>query len=120
MLCARLRDTIIQGQSVDQAAYRKGFSTVDHLLSTTLLIEACNEFQVPLWMGMVDFEKAFDTVEHDTLWKSLSEHGVQPPYINLLKRLYVRQGATVVAGERSRVFDISCGVKQGDPISSFL
>ena len=40
MLCARLQATIMQQQSVDQAAYRKGFCTQDHLLCTTLLIES--------------------------------------------------------------------------------
>eukprot|EP00959_Pyramimonas_sp_CCMP1952_P383620 8039344-Pyramimonas_sp.AAC.1 len=69
---------------------------------------------------MIDFEKAFDTVEHDTLWAALADQGVPSAYIDLLKRLYARQTATVIAGERSRPFDILRGVKQGDPISSFL
>ena len=31
MLCGRLRQNIVSQQSVDQAAYREGFSTDDHL-----------------------------------------------------------------------------------------
>ena len=30
MLCARLEERILGQQSVDQAAYRKGYSTEDH------------------------------------------------------------------------------------------
>ena len=66
MLCMRLRSKIIGEQSVDQAAYRAGYSTEDHLLCTTLLLERHNEWNLPLWLGLVDFEKAFDTVEHES------------------------------------------------------
>ena len=77
MLCARLKCTIIGQQSVDQAAYRQGFSTEDHLLCVTLLLERSSEWNAPVWLGLVDFEKAFDTVEHSTLWCALCELGVQ-------------------------------------------
>ena len=83
-----MRDQIIQEQSVDQAAYRKSFSTEDHLLSTTLLMEQCSEWNVEVWLGLGDFEKAFDTVEHDLLWRALAEQAVATPYIDLLKKLY--------------------------------
>eukprot|EP00973_Karenia_brevis_P081632 11317413-Karenia_brevis.AAC.1 len=33
ILCNRVQSKIIQGQSPDQAAYRKGYCTEDHLLS---------------------------------------------------------------------------------------
>ena len=87
----------IKQQSVDQAAYRKGFSAEDHLL-----VEQCAEWNVELWLGLVDFEKAFDSVEHDELWKALSEHGIDASYVDLLKRLYSRQTAAVLVGSKSR------------------
>ena len=120
MLCARLEDTIIGQQSVDQAAYRKGFGTDDHLLCLTLLLEQSAEWNTELWLGLVDFEKAFDTVEHPPLWAALKELGVTPAYIDILQLLYNRQEATVAAGQMSRPFPIERGVKQGDPISPLL
>ena len=120
MLCVRLNDAMISRQSVDQAAYRKGFSTEDHLLCTTLLVEQCNEWNIETWLGLVDFEKAFDTVEHDPLWDALTELGVNQSYINILKMLYGHQEAEVAVGTKSRLFTLERGVKQGDPISSFL
>ena len=120
MLCARLEDTIVSQQSVDQAAYRKGFSTDDHLLSLGLLLERCAEWNTELWLGLVDFEKAFDTVEHSALWKALAELGVSPSYVGLLKTVYSSQAATVAAGSESRAFTLERGVKQGDPISPLL
>ena len=72
MLCGRLGQKIIDQQSVDQAAYRPGFSTEDHLLCITLLLEKCKERQVPVWLGLVDSEKACK-IEHQMLWKALKE-----------------------------------------------
>ena len=120
MLCGRLRGRIMSQQSVDQAAYRQGFCTEDHLLSTTLLLEQCSEWNIDVWLGFVDFEKAFDTVEHNSLWEALVDLGIQPAYVNLLKILYRSQLATVASGAESRSFSLERGVKQGDPISSFL
>jgi hypothetical protein len=54
MLCLRIQPGLLGKQSVDQAAYRPGYSTEDHLLSTTLLVERCSEWNVELWMGLVD------------------------------------------------------------------
>ena len=67
MLCGRIKSSITGQQSVDQAAYRNGFSTEDHLLALTLLLETCAEWNLHLWLGLVDFEKAFNTVEHAPL-----------------------------------------------------
>ena len=63
MLCTRLMQYIMPHQSVDQAAYRAGFSTVDHMLTVSMLIEKSREYNCPLWIALVDFEKAFDTVD---------------------------------------------------------
>ena len=71
-------------------------------------------------MCLVDFEKAFDTVEHEPLWQVLEEQGVHPAYVHLLKTLYKEQSATVTAGCKSRSFKLERGVKQGDPISALL
>ena len=120
MLCARIESTIINGQSCDQAAYRKGYSTEDHLLSLTLLIEGCNEWNADLFIGMVDFEKAFDSIEHDPMWNVLEEQGVSTEYIALLQQAYHKQTAHVDTTTQSREFSITRGVKQGDPISGLL
>ena len=107
-------------QSVDQAAYRRGYSTEDHLLAATLLIEKTSEWNVDLWLGLVDVEKAFNTVDHGMLWKTLAEQGGEAGYIFLMQKLYSSQLATVSASCESCEFPIERGVKQGDPISALL
>ena len=120
MLCNRVGKTIVGQQSVDQAAYRPGFSTDDHLFCLMRMVESSSEWNIPLWLGLVDFEKAFDTVEHGPLWDALEELGVESQYVDVLKMLYRSQACTVLAGAESRAFSLERGVKQGDPLSSFL
>ena len=120
ILCNRVQPAIIGAQSPDQAADRKGYSAEDHLLTLTLLFEKCMEWNQEIWFGLVDFEKAFDTVEHGALWNVLRGFGVDECYIHLLMKLYRDQTGVVSAGTDSRRFSISRGVKQGDPVSALL
>ena len=85
LLCDRMLEFIMPGQSIDQAAYRKGFSTDDHLLTLALTLEKTREWNIELWLGLVDFEKAFDTVEHESLWRVLESEGFPEGYTATLK-----------------------------------
>ena len=120
MLCDRMVPFVMRQQSTDQAAYRKGYSTEDHLLAVSLLVEKSKEYNVPVWCALVDFEKAFDSVEHDALLEVLGRQNVPAHYVDLVARLYEKQTAYVQCSCVSREFVISRGVKQGDPISALL
>ena len=102
ILCARIQVSLMKEQSVDQAAYRRGFSTEDHLLCTSLLAEKCSEWSTEVWFGLVDFEKSFDTVEHDSLWKAMANQGVDAAYINALKNLSCKQGVSIATRRQTR------------------
>ena len=95
-------------------------STCDHLLALTLLLGKSKEWGNEVWVCLVDFEKAFDTVAHEKLWATLRTMGVTENYTRLLHKLYSNQTASVFAGTESRSFSLNRGVKQGDPISSLL
>ena len=69
ILCARIKDILLKAQSVDQAGFRPGFSCDDHMFTITLLAEKMNEYNLPLWVVAVDFRKAFDTINHGSLWQ---------------------------------------------------
>ena len=51
-----------KSQSVEQAGFRSGFSTVDHLFTVVSLCEWFQERREPLWVAAVDYEKAFDSI----------------------------------------------------------
>jgi hypothetical protein len=120
LLYNRLEPILDPQQSRDQAGFRHNRSTTDHLFTTTLLQETADEWQLPMWIAAVDFKKAFDSVTHDALWKSLKEQGVDTSLIELLQKLYMTQTAAVRTDCTSRSFNMERGVKQGDPLSSLL
>ena len=80
ILCQRIGDTLDRGQPVDQAGFKKQFSCEDHLFTIGRLAEKHSEFQLPLWVAAIDFRKAFDCVEHDSLWAALEELNVPGVY----------------------------------------
>ena len=120
LLCNRLAALFDSQQSPDQAGFRKGFCTEDHLFTATMLHEHSYEWQLHLWAAAIDFKKAFDCVDHDCLWEALRGQSVPAPYITLLQKFYSGQVATVKTDVSSRSFNIERGVKQGDPLSSYL
>ena len=61
----------------------------------TILQERSREWQLNLWTATVDFKKAFDTVDHNRLWRALANQEIPTPYIDLLKTMYTDQTATV-------------------------
>ena len=67
----RMERVLDESQPREQAGFRKGYSTVDHLQTINQLIEKCNEFNRPLCIGYIDYEKAFDSIEHKAIFKAL-------------------------------------------------
>ena len=75
----------------------------------------------PLWTCFIDYEKAFDSIEHDAIWAALAKQGISGGYIELLQRLYADQhGRVSVDSMISRAFALGRGTKQGDPLSTLL
>jgi Reverse transcriptase (RNA-dependent DNA polymerase) len=116
----RLSKTLDENQTVEQAGFRQGFSTMDHLQAINQLIEKTSEFQMPLYLTFVDYEKAFDNLEHVFLWKSLKDQGIEDKYINILKHIYGNATASIKLDKESEKFEIQKGVRQGDTISPKL
>uniref|UniRef100_A0A914VH66 Reverse transcriptase domain-containing protein n=1 Tax=Plectus sambesii TaxID=2011161 RepID=A0A914VH66_9BILA len=62
-----------KSQPPEQASFRRNFSTINHLHSLNELIEKTHEYQLPLYMLFIDFEKAFDSVEVNAVWSAIQE-----------------------------------------------
>eukprot|EP00973_Karenia_brevis_P071847 9984620-Karenia_brevis.AAC.1 len=120
VLCGRIGKLLDAWQPVDQAGFRSGFGCEDHLFTMSQLVEKHLEYQNPLWAAAVDFEKAFDSVEHDSIWEALVHMNVPANYVVLLSSLYSAQTGTVTTDKASRQFNICRGTKQGDPLSTHI
>ena len=70
-----------------------------------------------LWCASLDLRKAFDRIEHRSLFEALHDQGVPQCYISLLSALYRSQTGQVQAG---RKFPLQRGIKQDDVLSPAL
>ena len=69
----------------------------------------------------IDYAKAFDCVDHNTLWKILKVMGIPDHLTCLLRNLYAGQEATVRTGHGTTDwFQIGKGVYQGCILSPCL
>ena len=78
-----------------QAGFRKGRGTRDKIANTCWITEKAREFKENIYFCFIDYAKAFDCVDHNTLWEILQEMGI-PDYLTwLIRNLYAGQEATV-------------------------
>ena len=54
-------------------------------------MEKAREFQKDIYFYFIDYAKAFDSVDHNKLWKILKEMGIPDHLTCLLRYLYVRK-----------------------------
>ena len=68
-----------------------------------------------------DFEKAFDSIDHDFLIKCLRYFNFEGSFINWIKLFYSNAKSCVNNnGHHSDFFPIQRGVRQGCPLSPYL
>ena len=97
----------------DQAGFRKGRGTRDHIANICWIIEKAREFQNNIYFCFIDYAKDFDCVDHKN-WKILKEMGIRDHLTFLLRNLYAGQEATVRTGHGTTDwFQIGKGVHQG-------
>ena len=77
-------------------------------------MEKAREFQKNIYFCFIEYAKAFDSVDHNKLWKILKEMGIPDHLTCLLRNLYAGQKATVRTGnETTDWFQIGKGVGKG-------
>jgi len=120
VLLNRIERTLDENQGREQAGFRKGYSTTDHLHVINQLVEKCSEFSISLCLAFVDYEKAFDSVEHIKVMEAISNQKVAAEYIELLSSIYNNATSKIRLDRDSEIFRIERGVRQGDTISPKL
>ena len=68
-----------------QASFRKGRGIRDQIANIQWIMEKAREFQKNIYFCFIDYAKAFDCVDHNTLWKILKEMGI-PDHLSCLLR----------------------------------
>ena len=70
-----------------QAGYRKGRGIRDQI-PICWIMEKARDFHKNIYFCFIDYAKAFDCVDHSTLWKILKEMGIADHLTWLLRNLY--------------------------------
>uniref|UniRef100_A0A7I5E504 Reverse transcriptase domain-containing protein n=1 Tax=Haemonchus contortus TaxID=6289 RepID=A0A7I5E504_HAECO len=116
----RIGRILDEGQPCEQAGFRKGCSTIDHIHTLTRLIEVSREYKMPLCLTFIDLKKAFDTVETEAVIEALSNQGVPTQYIRMLRELYDNFTTRISPFYKEVIINVKRGVRQGDTISPKL
>ena len=70
-----------------QAGFRKGKGTGDQITNIRWNIENARESQKNIYLCFIDYAKAFDSVDHNKLWKILQEIEIPDHQTWLLRNL---------------------------------
>ena len=110
---AKLRD--------HQAGFRKDRSCTDQIATLRIIVEQSMEWDSSLYINFVDYEKAFDSLDRDTLWKLLQHYGIPNKLISLIRNSYEDMACRVIhAGQLTDSFMVKIGVRQGCLLSPFV
>ena len=73
ILQARLQQYMNHELPDVQAGFRKGRRTRDQIANIRWIINKAREFQKSIYFCLIDYAKAFNSVDHNKLWKILQE-----------------------------------------------
>ncbi|KAK3545686.1 hypothetical protein QTP70_010891 [Hemibagrus guttatus] len=105
----------------EQAGFRKGKSCINHIFMLRQILEQSHEWNSPLYLVFVDFEKAFDSLQRDSLWKILRHYGIPKKLVTIIQDLYKNFECRVIHNnELTEPFNVHTGVKQGCILSPIL
>ena len=121
ILLERMKEAVDPKLRDQQAGFRRNRSCADQIASLRIIVEESLEWNSPLYINFIDYEKAFDSVDWETLWKLLRHYGVPKKIISLIRCTFQDMSCKIAhAGQLSESFEVKTGVRQGCLLSPFL
>ena len=127
-LFAKLYDAILKRRlqtwltiPEEQTAYQKFKGCFMHVFFVRCLTAICKKLNMSLFIGVTDFEAAFDKISRRNLFLKLVKMGISGLMLKALIEMYsVTESYVDVNGEYSKVFNMTAGVLQGAATSTVL
>jgi retron-type reverse transcriptase len=121
ILADRLQEVILQLIHKNQYGFIKSRTIHDCLAWCFEYIHQCKHSRRQAIILKLDFEKAFDTVEHSAIIQILEHMGFPPKWVQWINNI-LSSGTSAVTlnGALGRKFKCKRGVRQGDPLSPLI
>jgi hypothetical protein len=91
------------------------------IFTLKILNEKIWEYNQSVQYLFIDFQKAYNSIHRDTLWKCMVELTIPATLINMCKACVQKTRSAVrIEGTLSSFFENKTGLKQGDSLSPIL
>ncbi|XP_071731071.1 uncharacterized protein [Rutidosis leptorrhynchoides] len=121
ILSNRLANVIHKVIGSEQTAFLKGRNILDSVLIANEIIDELKCKKRKGLIFKVDFEKAFDCIEWDFLFNTMQFMGFGSKWISFIRACLSSSSISIlINGSPTKEFSLERGIRQGDPISSFL
>ena len=121
VLARRLQKIIDKLIGKQQSAYIKGRNISENARLILDIFDFCDTSSTDGLLLLLDFEKAFDSVEWNFLFKTLEKFNFGPNFISWIKILYTNPIFRIKNnGWNSKTCHMNKGIRQGCPISAIL
>ena len=97
----------------EQAGFRHGRSTIEHIFNLRIMCEKHLEHRRNIFHVFIDVKKAFDRVWHEATWATMNKFNISRKLIDTIQSLYENaMSAVLVQGATGEWFHRSVGVRQ--------
>lgn len=117
----RMQKAVEHKISMTQYGFRPKRSTAHATYILRRLQDWAEQKGTEFYLALIDWEKAFDKVQHTKLFDSMSRLGFSHHFVNIVKALY-QSPAFYVQDDygKSQVKTQNTGIRQGCPLSPYL
>ena len=119
IIILRMNNAVDKVLRNEQAGFRKERGCIEQIFALRNIIEQCTEWQRQLFVNFIDFEKAFDSLHRESLWRILRFYGIPQEIVLIIKSFYMNFRCRV-GSDSSLTFEVKTGVRQGCVMSALL